>query len=232
MFTRILHNSERLCTFFDQLELQLYRPQRQHILNMADALLVCEDDKTLAALQRQFVDAPDASNMADCLRISPWAADDVRTTLRAYQVAWVWAKAEQAGPPRLATSTSTTPLARNTRPPAIWNPSIFITTTTTAPNAHPATRTAFVIWCAPCASASSWSRSICGSICGPRRCGGSIATAPPSSALLFAAKTRWRAKSWKPYARCCPQDGRFMSSSTVGTPRPNCSTMSVARDGM
>ena len=46
MFTRILHNSERLCTFFDQLELQLYRPQRQHILNMADALLVCEDDKT------------------------------------------------------------------------------------------------------------------------------------------------------------------------------------------
>src|SRR3989442_63223 len=85
MFTRILHNSERLCTFFDQLELQLYRPQRQHILNMADALLVCEDDKTLAALQRQFVDAPDASNMADCLRISPWEADYVRTTLRAEQ---------------------------------------------------------------------------------------------------------------------------------------------------
>src|SRR2546428_10241921 len=88
MFTRILHNSERLCTFFDQLELQLYRPQRQHILNMADALLVCEDDKTLAALQRQFVEAPDASNMADCLRISPWQADDVRAVLRANQVAW------------------------------------------------------------------------------------------------------------------------------------------------
>src|SRR3989454_6385708 len=101
MFTRILHNSERLCTFFDQLELQLYRPQRQHILNMADALLVCEDDKTLAALQRQFVDAPDASNMADCLRISPWEADDVRTTLRAYQVAWVVAQAERAGAPKV-----------------------------------------------------------------------------------------------------------------------------------
>jgi len=101
MFTRILHNSERLCTFFDQLELQLYRPQRQHILNMADALLVCEDDKTLAALQRQFVDAPDASNMADCLRISPWEADDVRTTLRAYQVAWVVAQAERVGAPKV-----------------------------------------------------------------------------------------------------------------------------------
>src|SRR5215472_17455510 len=101
MFTRILHNSERLCTFFDQLDLQLYRPQRQHILNMADALLVCEDDKTLAALQRQFVDAPDASNMADCLRISPWEGDDVRTTLRAYQVAWVVAQAERAGAPKV-----------------------------------------------------------------------------------------------------------------------------------
>jgi len=97
MLTRILHNSERLCTFFDQLELTLYKPQRQHILNMADALLVCEEDKTLAALQRQFVQAPDASNMADSLRISPWQADDVRAALRAQQVAWLVAQAEQAG---------------------------------------------------------------------------------------------------------------------------------------
>jgi DDE superfamily endonuclease len=97
MLTRILHNSERLCAFFDPLELTLYQPQRQHILNMADALLVCEDDKTLAALQRQFVQAPDASNMADCLRISPWHADDVRAALRAHQVAWLVAQAEQAG---------------------------------------------------------------------------------------------------------------------------------------
>ena len=97
MLTRILHNSERLSAFFDQLELTLYQPQRQHILNMADALLVCEDDKTLAALQRQFVQAPDASNMADCLRISPWQAADVRSALRAHQVAWLVAQSEQAG---------------------------------------------------------------------------------------------------------------------------------------
>src|SRR5215471_13093000 len=90
-----------LMYFFDQLDLQLYRPQRQHILNMADALLVCEDDKTLAALQRQFVDAPDASNMADCLRISPWEADDVRAPLRAHQVAWVVAQAERTGAPKV-----------------------------------------------------------------------------------------------------------------------------------
>ena len=101
MVTRILHNSERLCAFFDQLELTLYQSQRQHILNMADALLVCEEDKTLAALQRQFVEAPDASNMADCLRLSPWQADDVRAVLRANQVAWVVAQAERVGIPKM-----------------------------------------------------------------------------------------------------------------------------------
>jgi hypothetical protein len=47
MLTRILHNSEKLCTFFDRLNLALSKPQQQHILNLADALLVCEDEKTL-----------------------------------------------------------------------------------------------------------------------------------------------------------------------------------------
>lgn len=50
MLTRIVHNSPQLCASFDQLNLELSTPQRQHILNMADALLVCEDKKTLAAL--------------------------------------------------------------------------------------------------------------------------------------------------------------------------------------
>lgn len=101
MVTRILHNSEHLGTFVDQLGLSLYKPQRQHILNMADALLVCEETKTLAALQRQFVTAPDVSNMADCLRISPWQATEVRAALRAQQVAWVLAQAERVGVPKI-----------------------------------------------------------------------------------------------------------------------------------
>jgi hypothetical protein len=101
MLTRILHNSEKLCTFLDQLDVELSQPQRRHILNMADALLVCEDKKTLAALQRQFVEAPDASNMADFLRISPWQANDVRAALRAHQVAWLMAEAERTGAPKV-----------------------------------------------------------------------------------------------------------------------------------
>jgi hypothetical protein len=71
------------------------------MLNMVDALLVCEDKKTLAALQRQFIEAPDASNMADFLRISPWQANDVRTALRVDQVTWAIAQAEHTGAPKI-----------------------------------------------------------------------------------------------------------------------------------
>ena len=101
MLTRILHNSDQLFSFFNDLGLELMVPQRQHILNMADALLVCEDTKTLAALQRQFVQAPDASNMADFLRISPWQANDVRDALRQHQVARLLAEAQKTNAPQV-----------------------------------------------------------------------------------------------------------------------------------
>lgn len=101
MLTRIIHNSPQLCTFFERLNIELSKPQRRHMFNLADALLVCEDTKTLAALQRQFLEAPDASNLADFLRISPWSAEDARSALRADQVAWAIAQAEGAGAPKV-----------------------------------------------------------------------------------------------------------------------------------
>jgi len=101
MLTHIVHPSERLCTFLDQLDLTLSHPQRRHILAIADALLVCETRKTLAALRRQFVEAPDVSNMADCLRISPWTAQDLRQPLGAFMVRWAIEQAEQAGAPHI-----------------------------------------------------------------------------------------------------------------------------------
>jgi len=101
MLTHILHNSPALCAFLDQLHLELSKPQHQYILNLADALLTCEDTKTLAALQPQFITVPDVSNTADFLRISPWYAEMVRTTLRANQVAWALAQAEKTGAPKV-----------------------------------------------------------------------------------------------------------------------------------
>ncbi len=101
MLTRILHNSDQLHSFFNELGLDLSLPQRQHMLNMADALLVCESTKTLAALQRQFVQAPDASNMADFLRIGPWQAPDVRNALREHQIGRLLATAKRTNAPQV-----------------------------------------------------------------------------------------------------------------------------------
>lgn len=100
MLTRILHNSEQLCAFLDDLDLDLSQPQRRHLLNMADALLVCDEKKTLAGLQRQFVEAPDVSNMAGFLRISPWKAQGLRDGLRSHQLSWLLAEAERKDAPR------------------------------------------------------------------------------------------------------------------------------------
>ena len=78
VLARIVENSPQLCGLLDLLPLELSKPQRQPVLNLADGLLVCEDTRTLAALQRQFRDASDPPNMADFLRISPWSADAAR----------------------------------------------------------------------------------------------------------------------------------------------------------
>ena len=71
------------------------------MVNMADALLVCEDTKTLAALQRQFVQAPDASNMADFLRISPWRVKSVRDALRQHQISYLLREAQNSNAPQV-----------------------------------------------------------------------------------------------------------------------------------
>jgi len=81
MLTRILHNNPQLCTFIEQLDLQLSAPQLRHVTNVADGLLVTDAPKTLAEIQRQFVSYVDPSNIADTFRIAPWTAADIRAPL-------------------------------------------------------------------------------------------------------------------------------------------------------
>jgi len=97
MLTRILHNSPSLCTFVEQLDLSLSKPQRQHVINLVDALLVCDSPKTLAALHRQFIECVDPSNMADTLRIAPWTADDLQGPVGAFLVHVAVAHARTCG---------------------------------------------------------------------------------------------------------------------------------------
>jgi len=86
MLTRIVHQSAQLVTFLNKLELPLTAPQKRHLTNLVDAILVTEGKKTIANLQRQLVEAPDPSNMADFLRISPWSSAKVRRKLQRFLV--------------------------------------------------------------------------------------------------------------------------------------------------
>ena len=87
MIKLIVQHSAKLIEFFVLLQLSLSKPQYRHVTRLADAVIVCESPhKTLTSLYDLIVDAPDASNAADCLRISPWTADDLREPLRAFTI--------------------------------------------------------------------------------------------------------------------------------------------------
>jgi len=97
MLTKIVHNSPKLCAFLDPLTESLSAPQRQHLRDFCDAILVCEGEHTIANLERQFVETTDPSNWADFLRIAPWDAKVVRAELLQSQINRVIEKAEKSG---------------------------------------------------------------------------------------------------------------------------------------
>jgi len=93
----IVHHSPQLLAFLCGLHLRLTQPQWRHVLRIADALIVSEArHKTIASLYRLIVEAPDPSNGADSLRISPWTAEDLRAPVRHCTVADLVAYAYEA----------------------------------------------------------------------------------------------------------------------------------------
>ena len=87
MLKLIVQHSPKLLAFVCGLQLRLTKPQLQHVLRLADALIVSEArHKTIAGLYRLIVDAPDPSNGADTLRMSPWTAEDLRAPMRHFIV--------------------------------------------------------------------------------------------------------------------------------------------------
>ena len=97
MLKLIVHHSPTLLAFVCGLHFRLTKPQWQHVLRLADALIVSEArHKTIASLYRLIVEAPDPSNGADSLRISPWTAEDLRAPVRHFTVADLVAYAHEA----------------------------------------------------------------------------------------------------------------------------------------
>jgi hypothetical protein len=93
----IVQHSPKLLVFLCGLHLRLSKPQWQHVLRLADALIVSEvRHKTIAGIYRLIVDAPDPSNGADTLRISPWTAEDLRAPIRHFILADLLAYAQQS----------------------------------------------------------------------------------------------------------------------------------------
>ena len=100
MFPIIVSNNPKLCTFVDRLNLSLSAPQRRHVLNVADSLLVTDGSKTLAALMRHCLKAPDVSNVADCFRIAPWEASAIRKPVATEMVQTALAHLKTLAEPR------------------------------------------------------------------------------------------------------------------------------------
>jgi len=75
MLPTIVQHPETLVTFISLLNLALYQPQIRHLLQIVDALLVSNERKTLSDLSRLFKEMPDAKNLADFFRESPWTVD-------------------------------------------------------------------------------------------------------------------------------------------------------------
>jgi hypothetical protein len=84
MLKTIVHPSIKLVEFITALKLALYQPQNKHLERIADALIVCDRRKTLTNLYREFVEELDPKTAADFFRESPWQAEDVGISQRAY----------------------------------------------------------------------------------------------------------------------------------------------------
>ncbi len=86
MLKTIAEVSTELGNFVESLNLSLSKPQKQHVAQVADALITSEGDKNLSALYRNIVGDPCPKSAADTFREAPWTTDDIRVPMQAYLV--------------------------------------------------------------------------------------------------------------------------------------------------
>jgi SRSO17 transposase len=84
MLPTIVFPSAALKTFLDLLRLPFTKPQRRHLEEVMEGLLMTDGRKTLARISRQLVEPRDIYAVADFFRKSPWAAEVLRPPVRAY----------------------------------------------------------------------------------------------------------------------------------------------------
>lgn len=99
MLPLIVQYSETLVTFISLLNLALYQPQIRHLLQIVDALLASNERKTLSDLSRLFKEMPDAKNLADFFRESPWSVDLIGKPRKKFMLQVALELARKAGLP-------------------------------------------------------------------------------------------------------------------------------------
>ena len=105
MLKQIVQQSAKLVIFLSLLQLNFSKPQKEHVLRITDAVIVCDlPQKTLSGMYHLLVDAPDPSNAADFLRISPWKAADIQEPLKQFVVDELVRQREKTGETRLFVS--------------------------------------------------------------------------------------------------------------------------------
>jgi hypothetical protein len=93
----IVQHSEALTSFILALHLALYQPQIRHLLQIVDALLVCNQRKTLSELSRLFQLTLDPKTLADFFRESPWTVERIGKPRKKFMLQKALALAAQAG---------------------------------------------------------------------------------------------------------------------------------------
>ena len=71
MLKSIAEVSAELLSFIEARQLSLSKPQKQHVAQVADALITTEGSKTLSALYRSIVADPCPKSAADTFREAP-----------------------------------------------------------------------------------------------------------------------------------------------------------------
>jgi len=97
MLKKLFAPSEVFASFIIGLHLRLSKPQMSHVLRVSEAIIVSEGKKTLSALYRECVDAPEVSAVADFFRQSPWSGEKIRDSVMEFVIGYLLLLAEEQG---------------------------------------------------------------------------------------------------------------------------------------
>lgn len=217
MLKLIVHHAPKLLVFVCGLHLRLSKPQWQHVIRMADALIVSDTrHKTIASLYRLIVDAPDASNGADNLRLSPWTADDLRAPIRHFIVTDLVVHATETNTRTLYVSLDDSLGAKDKDTRHLEAVEYHHDHTKTQGRKNPTLPMAPCIL--KCASTSGHARMLMtgGCISVKKQSDISTDTGRQNVVDTFVSKPAWHATCWQGYSHCSLRGSTCMCFSTVG----------------